>query len=54
MKSENQQQSLDTLRHLVHSLSVTHRTTGLSPPEEFLYLSLEAKEEIEADEQCND
>ncbi len=54
MKVIGQQLSLDTLRHLVHSLAVTHRTTGLSPPEEIIYLSFEAEEETEAEKECEE
>ncbi len=53
MKAKERQLLHDTLRHLVHSLSTAHRTTGLSPPEEIIYLSLEAKEETEAEEEWN-
>ncbi len=54
MKVKEQLQLPDSLRQLVHRLSVMHRTTGLSPPEESIYLSLEAEEETEAEEECDD
>ena len=47
-------QSCDNLRQLVHRLSLTHRATGLSPPEEEIYQFLEAKEETEAKKEYDD
>ncbi len=49
MKTEEQLQSPDCLRQLIHRLTITHRTTGLSPPEEDVLVILEAEE---AQESC--
>ncbi len=54
MKAKEQSQLPDNLRQLVHRFSVTHRTTGLSPPEETIYLSLEAEEDTEEKKEYDD
>ena len=50
MEWNKQLLSLD-MRQLVHSLSITHRTSGLSPPEEELMIVFEAEENSEANQE---